>query len=87
MRVFRQSRGAFRTCYEEHLRPCPNLQTAVRVEFVIGTDGRVMDAKGTGEASEETVDCIVRAVSELRFPRPKRRTPVSYPMMFTPGEE
>jgi outer membrane biosynthesis protein TonB len=85
----RQSRGAFRRCYEEHLPCCPNLQSRVTVRFVIGRDGSVTQAADAGSDMPDgrIVACVVRAVSALHFPPPKGGPlTVTYPLSFSPGD-
>jgi len=86
--VVRQSFGRFRLCYESGLRNCPNLAGRVAVRFVIGRDGLVRSARDAGSdvPDKRIVDCVVRAVRQLKFPAPEGGpVTVVYPIMFAPG--
>jgi hypothetical protein len=88
-RVFRVNRDSLVRCYEDHLKPCPNLQARMHVRFVIGPDGRVRDAKDMAHdlPDDEIAACVLHVISELRFPPPERATlTVLYPLLFNPGE-
>jgi hypothetical protein len=87
--VIQQNRDAFLKCYEDHLSRGygPNLQDRVTIRFVIGLDGGVRDARDAGSnvPDNEAVACVVRAMSELRFPHPLGGSQtVTYPIRFTP---
>jgi outer membrane biosynthesis protein TonB len=80
--------GEFRRCYEEYLRPCPNLQGRVTVRFVIGRRGQVLRAADAGSdvPDSRTIACVVRAMKALAFPAPKSGpVTVQYPFLFSPG--
>ncbi|HEY2517943.1 MAG TPA: AgmX/PglI C-terminal domain-containing protein [Polyangiaceae bacterium] len=88
--VVRQHRDAFLKCYEHLSRGYgPSLQDRVIVRFVIGLDGGVTNAKDADSnvLDNEAVECVVRAISELRFPRPQSAQTVTYPVRFTPEAE
>ncbi len=87
-RVVRQNFGRFRLCYENGLRPSPNLSGRVTVRFVIARDGSVGSvADGGSDIPDRTVtSCVVRAFSGLSFPQPEGGiVTVSYPILFSPG--
>ncbi|MDI1443585.1 AgmX/PglI C-terminal domain-containing protein [Polyangium sp. 6x1] len=99
-RVVRSHFGAFRACYEEGLKRNPNLEGRVSVRFVIGNDGRVMQAGAPPETSpnpagqasappmpdEKVVACVVGAFEKLVFPAPEAGiVSVVYPIQFSPG--
>lgn len=69
-RVVAASRAEARRCYDAGLARNPSLAGKVVVEFTILADGRVSGAKKSESSlSDAAVDaCIVRVVSQLRFP-------------------
>jgi hypothetical protein len=88
--VVRASFGKFRSCYENGLRNCPNLNGRVRVDFVIQPDGTVsraiLNEKDTDLPDTGIGKCVAAKFRDLRFPGfdgPPMR--VSYPVSFTPG--
>jgi hypothetical protein len=86
-RVMRAAMPRFRHCYEESLRPCPNLQGRVAVAFVIERDGSVSHVRGESDLpNERLVSCVVDEVGKLTFPAPEGGcVAVRYPIMFSPG--
>ena len=85
--VVRNDYGRIRTCYEQGLHGCPNLEGRISIRFVIGRDGTVTKARDNGSDLPDAavVQCVVRAVRGLTFPRPKQPVTVEYPIMFSPG--
>ncbi len=86
--VVRGGFASFRSCYEASLRPCPNLQGRVTVNFTIQPKtGRVSSAKADSDlGSGELHRCIEGKFKELQFPSfegPPLR--ISYPITFAPG--
>lgn len=77
-------------CYNDGLKEDPELGGRVEVEFVIGGEGQVEEAR-VGERSDlgapEVEDCIAGAVASWSFPAPVDHKPVqvSYPFNLTPG--
>lgn len=85
-RVMRSRTGAMRACYERELLAAPALAGRVDLEFTIGTDGKVVKARGSGMKEAKLVDCVVRQVQALEFPPPKGGTvKVRYPLTFKPA--
>jgi hypothetical protein len=56
-------------CYEQRLAEDAQLQGTTKVTFVIGAEGRVMSAAGSG-FDPEVDDCVASAVEGIRFPAP-----------------
>jgi hypothetical protein len=71
-RIVRQNFGRFRLCYESGLRLDPTLAGAVRVRFVVETDGAVGTVNDAGSTLPDAgvVACIERAFGNLSFPEP-----------------
>ncbi len=87
-RVVRDGFPAMRLCYEEALRPCPDLSGRVNVSFIIGSCGTVISAKVVESSlqSAKADACVVKAFRALEFPTfegPPIK--VQYPVRFTPG--
>ncbi len=72
-------------CYEKALETDPKLAGAVRVQFTIGPDGRVVQSHGEG-LQANVDDCIATVISTARFPVPADggSVVVEYPFNFTP---
>jgi len=85
-RIIRQNRGGFRYCYERQLNREQGLAGKIKLEFVIGSDGRVVVA----QVSESTMGnsaveaCLTKRMKQTRFPRPKDggSVVVRYPFLF-----
>jgi hypothetical protein len=75
-----------RACYESALRKQPNLKGTLTVTFVIGSDGRVTSAQGSGFPDATVTECVGKVFRTLRFPAPAdgKVTPVKYPLTFQP---
>lgn len=86
-RIVRQNFGRFRLCYEEHVKPPVDGRAIVR--FVIDGKGEVSSAIDAGsDLDKRSVDCIVRGFTNLSFPEPEDKKPVTvtYPMVFVKGD-
>lgn len=87
--VVRQSHPAFRSCYEQGLGRDPELQGKVRVRFVIGTEGYVIQVEVTEPTTLPdplVVDCVAEVYRTLRFPKPDGgNVTVNYPLHFQPN--
>lgn len=69
--VLRQRNRDIQRCYERGLARDPNLAGRFMLEFTIGDDGRVTDARlAQNELGEEVGTCIVGAVRRWRFDAP-----------------
>jgi hypothetical protein len=86
-RVVRQRYGSFRRCYERGLGRDPNLEGLVTVRFVIGLDGAVSSASGSGSdlPDPNVVNCMVNTFHGLVFPRSGGTVSVKYPFKLDPG--
>lgn len=78
--------GQIRYCYERQLSANPDLYGKVQVAFVIGGDGGVTTQNiGVSTLKSAMVEgCILRRVSNWKFPAPKGGTQVkvTYPFLF-----
>jgi hypothetical protein len=77
----------FRVCYEEALARDAKAQGRVTTRFTIELSGEVRGGC-IDEASlrdGELVECVLEGFRDLRFPPPRERTTVEYPIMFSPG--
>jgi hypothetical protein len=84
-RIIKQRHGQFRWCYERALGRNPKLRGTVRVRFVIGGDGRVVDATEVQEdfPDPQVVSCLLSAFKQLTFPAPAGgEVRVVYPLRF-----
>ncbi len=75
-------------CYERELKRDPTLQGKVEIEFTIGEDGRVVDAKVASNrmGSAAVGECIVARLKSWRFPKPSGGSvTVNFPFIFTPS--
>jgi hypothetical protein len=70
--VVRHGFARIRLCYEGGLRGNPTLAGAVRVRFVIQSNGAVGTAADAGSTLSDAsvVQCVVRAFEDLAFPIP-----------------
>lgn len=88
-RIVRQSYGRIRNCYERVLATNPTLGGKLIVKFVIGRDGKVTRAEGTGDLTDEaTKSCILSTFVSLTFPAPEGGVvTVSYPIVLVPSDD
>lgn len=86
-RVVRKSFGRYRACYENGLRSDPKLAGKVTVNFVIGSNGAVSSASGSGNLPSAVTSCVTSAFRGLSFPQPEGGSvKVSYPIAFSPSK-
>ena len=86
--MIKRKMGAVQACYERQLKRNPNLSGRVVLLFVVGADGRVLQA----EIAENTMGdreierCILEQVRRWRFPEPggSEEAEVSIPFVFVP---
>ena len=85
-RIIRQNRGGFRYCYERRLNERRGLEGKVKLEFVIGSAGRVVVAQVTESTLNDNAveSCLTRRMQRTQFPRPKGggTVVVRYPFLF-----
>jgi TonB family protein len=88
--VVRSSAGRFHVCHGAGLPGSAGVSGEVVVAFTIETDGRVTNARDAGGAFPDDAvrRCVVRAVTQLSFPKPPlgRAQDVTVPIML-PAEE
>jgi hypothetical protein len=78
--------GRVRACYERALKSAPALRGRLVVSFSISADGSVGPrAVARDELGRQDVaDCVLDAVSELRFRASRSGADVEYPFLFRP---
>lgn len=89
-RVVRQHFGRMRSCYEDARRRNANAQGRVAVRFVIARDGSVNQASvSQSELRDGSLEqCVLDAFAGMKFPPPEGGiVTVTYPFVFTPGED
>lgn len=89
-RVVRQNRRMIQHCYERSLQHNAELEGEIVVEWLIGTDGDVVEASIADSEMDhqDTEECLVRRIETWTFPEPDGDEPVnvSYPFGFTAGQ-
>lgn len=84
-RPIRTKLPQIRACYEKALKEQPGLQGKVVVRFVIGRNGAVIEAEGTGLGAVSS--CVASVIRTIVFPSSERGTiTVSYPFLFRPEQ-
>ncbi len=87
--VVRAHIAEIRQCYNQGLAEDPKLAGRLAVHFEIGRTGRVTSAQlqssDLGHAGVES--CVVGAVKDWKFPRPRGggKVSVTYPFVLSPG--
>jgi hypothetical protein len=72
-------------CYEKELTAKKDLEGTVVAEFVIDSNGHVVQAKGSG-MNDRAADCIADVIHRIEFPKPKGGiVKVTYPFTFRPA--
>jgi hypothetical protein len=87
--IVRANMARMRSCYEQRLLPCPNLQARVAIEIVIDLEGRVTSAVDARSdlPDRQVVQCVADEFKKLRFPKPQGGIlTVVYPIIFSPGD-
>ena len=86
--VIRANLNQIRHCYEQLLQRAPNSNGKIKVDFTVGTNGRVTS---TGIVSSTISDavmqgCVSDKIRRWAFPKPRGNMPVSvkYPFVFNP---
>jgi hypothetical protein len=73
-------------CYEKQLLQKKGLAGTVWVDFTIGTDGKVVESKGSGMKDKDVESCVADVVRGIEFPKPKGGdVVVRYPFTFRPA--
>jgi TonB family protein len=85
-KVIRANLDQIVQCYQQELRPSPNLASKVVVRFVIGPDGGVTRAevKKTTLADPRVESCMLEKIRAWGFPKPPGGgiVDVTYPFVF-----
>ncbi len=89
--TFRRNMASIRFCHERQLETHPDLAGRVSIRFVIAADGTVPSAQiATSTLGNDSVaECVRRAVTRVRFPRPEGggAVTVTYPFMFASADQ
>lgn len=84
--TIRRNMASIRFCFERQLGTQPNLEGRVNVRFVIAPDGSVSSAEVASSTLGNDVveECVTRALTRVRFPRPQGggEVIVTYPFTF-----
>lgn len=75
-------------CYEKELKRDPALSGKIEIEFTIGEDGRVVDARVASNKmdSDAVGECIVSRLRHWKFPQPDGGSvTVNFPFIFAPS--
>ena len=86
--VVRARLRSIQDCYERELKRNASLTGKIEIEFTIGSDGSVEDARVSNNkmGSAEVGDCVVSRVRRWKFPQPSGgHVTVNYPFIFTPA--
>jgi hypothetical protein len=86
--IVRSSHGDMRKCYVTGLGRNPKLEGTVKVQFVIGEEGRVVAASDPDSdiADPEVRKCVLAVFARMEFPKPTKLVSVTYPLRFEPAE-
>ena len=86
-RVVMGRSGAYRACYEAELQRYGNLAGRLELRFTIEPDGSVSGiTTSVNELTKGVEACIVRQVSQLKFPKPDGGICIiRWPFSFKPG--
>ena len=86
-RVVAGRSGAYRACYEAELQRYGNLSGRLEVRFTIEPDGSVSGVSSTTNELNASVEaCVLRQVSQLKFPKPDGGVCIiRWPFRFQPG--
>ncbi|MDC3962729.1 AgmX/PglI C-terminal domain-containing protein [Polyangium jinanense] len=87
--VVRGGFSSFRPCYEAVLQTNPAASGRIILDFKVGTDGHMTTLKATAEsaATQPMEACMRDAAQGFVFPAATKETTVSYPILFTPGDD
>ncbi|MBP7124904.1 energy transducer TonB [Myxococcota bacterium] len=79
--------GAYRACYEQELQRYGRLEGRLELRFTIEPDGSVSGITVVQNELNRTVEaCVIRQVSQLKFPKPDGGVCViRWPFRFQPG--
>ncbi|GEM_PF-6984277 len=70
-RGIRNGRRRIKYCYEKELFLNPQLKGQLKVEFTIGAKGTVISAFITLPFQEKVDPCVIKAIKDLKFPKPR----------------
>jgi outer membrane biosynthesis protein TonB len=86
--VIRANLNQIRHCYEQLLQRSPNANGKIKVNFVIGSDGRVTSSNIASDTVGDAVmaGCVTGKIVRWKFPTPRggQNVNVNYPFVFNP---
>ena len=87
--VVARQRSSIESCYLNALANDPELKGALKITFSIGGDGRVVEARGSGEGPLEAAGveaCVEGVFRGMEFPASNRpeTTSATFPLVFVP---
>ncbi len=86
--VIRANLNQIRHCYEQLLQRSPNANGKIKVNFIIGADGRVTKSDINSDTIGDAVmaGCVTGKIVRWKFPTPRggQNVNVNYPFVFNP---
>ena len=84
LNVIRQESKAIRSCYEVGLKISPELKGRILVDFEIGINGLVQNAKVESSTMNNEIveNCLIEKVKLFKFPIPPEKTVVQIKFPF-----
>jgi len=86
--VIRANLNQIRHCYEQLLQRSPNANGKIKVNFIIGADGRVTSSNIGSDTVGDAVmaGCVTGKIVRWKFPTPRggQNVNVNYPFVFNP---
>ena len=87
--IVRQRKDRIRLCYERQLNFKPSLSGKLTVQFVIGKEGKVLQATLSEDTMKDDAvrNCLLSEVKTWNFPKPSGGgvVTVDYPFVFESG--
>jgi hypothetical protein len=87
-RYIRRQIARIRYCYEKQLKTKPGLSGKVTVRFVLGDQGKVIEATASGLGNAAVETCVAEVIRSIEFPatRSGGQVVINYPFLFQPGK-
>ncbi len=88
-RVVRARMRMVEDCYQRELKRNPKLAGKIEIEFTIGADGTVTQARIASNRMgvDDVAVCVVSRIQRWKFPKPSGGSvTVTFPFIFTPSE-
>ena len=88
LKVIRANINQIKNCYERWLQRVPDAHGKMKVQFMVGTDGGVLQTSiASGNISDSIMtDCVLSRIRKWKFDEPRGGKPVTvnYPFNFDP---